>query len=68
MKVRFVKFSTATVIAKHKPVVVFPEKGNKGEVLVTPWFKLIVEKFLIKWWDNLSDLKSVKDQATIHRM
>jgi len=44
------------------------EQAERGDVLVTPWFKLIVERFLPKWWNNLSDLSSVKDTSTIHRM
>ena len=23
---------------------------------ITPWFKLIGENFLYKWWDNMNDL------------
>ncbi|KJE95091.1 isopentenyl pyrophosphate isomerase [Capsaspora owczarzaki ATCC 30864] len=35
---------------------------------VTPWFKLIVETFLYKWWDQLSTVASLSDPATIHRL
>ncbi|KAI0242002.1 Isopentenyl-diphosphate Delta-isomerase 1 [Lamellibrachia satsuma] len=42
--------------------------SQKNGTLITPWFRLIVETFLDKWWDNLRDLKSQKDHATIHRM
>eukprot|EP00030_Apusomonadida_sp_AF-17_P007487 a841524_153.p2 GENE.a841524_153~~a841524_153.p2 ORF type:complete len:249 (-),score=117.12 a841524_153:42-755(-) len=34
---------------------------------ITPWFKLIVESFLFKWWDNLSGLAAFRDSA-IHRL
>ena len=34
----------------------------------TPWFKLICETFLFKWWDNLAKLDSCKDEQTIHRL
>ncbi|KAJ2389901.1 isopentenyl-diphosphate delta-isomerase idi1 [Coemansia sp. RSA 2559] len=35
---------------------------------LTPWFSLIDERFLYKWWANLDNLDSLKDHATIHRM
>lgn len=38
------------------------EKGMK----VTPWFKLIAENFLMKYWDNLDNLKPLRDHKTIH--
>lgn len=43
------------------------EKNPNSSILLTPWFKLICEKFLFNWWSNLKDLKSVKDYKTIHR-
>ena len=30
-------------------------------VLVTPWFKLICDKFLFQWWNSLSNLSSYID-------
>ncbi|CAN3353351.1 isopentenyl-diphosphate delta-isomerase [Diutina catenulata] len=36
-------------------------------LVFTPWFKLICEKFLFKWWANLKDLDQFKDDS-IHRM
>lgn len=36
-------------------------------LLFTPWFKLICETLLFKWWNNLDNLDSFKDD-TIHRM
>ncbi|XP_075899275.1 isopentenyl-diphosphate Delta-isomerase 1 [Nelusetta ayraudi] len=44
------------------------EKGKRGELLVTPWFRLIAETFLFKWWDNLHNLKQFMDHHRIHRM
>lgn len=44
------------------------ERGEKGEIKVTPWFRLICNNFLFKWWDNLSSLGDMKDTATIHNM
>lgn len=45
------------------------EEGEKGNLLVTPWFRLIVNNFLWKWWDALlSDtLKEHEDFDTIHK-
>ena len=34
---------------------------SKQEVLITPWFKLICEKFLFQWWKHLSNLSSYID-------
>ncbi|XP_015278693.1 PREDICTED: isopentenyl-diphosphate Delta-isomerase 1 isoform X2 [Gekko japonicus] len=44
------------------------EKASRNEVKITPWFKLIAETFLFKWWDNLNHLKKFVDHAKIHRM
>lgn len=43
-------------------------QAGRGEIKVTPWFRLICDTFLFKWWDNLSDLKPCIDVETIHRM
>lgn len=34
---------------------------------ITPWFKLIAETFLFKWWDNLEQLEQFSD-SEIHRL
>lgn len=44
------------------------EKSKMNGVMITPWFRLIVDNFLWKWWDNLDSLKACKDTSTIHRM
>ena len=44
------------------------EDADEGRVKITPWFKLICDKFLFHWWDNLSDLSKCLDVKTIHRM
>ncbi|KAM9307678.1 isopentenyl-diphosphate Delta-isomerase 1-like [Gastrophryne carolinensis] len=44
------------------------EKAKRGEVKVTPWFQLITETFLYKWWDNLKNLKSFEDHDQIHHI
>ncbi|KAI8899245.1 NUDIX hydrolase domain-like protein [Globomyces pollinis-pini] len=37
-------------------------------IKITPWFRIIVENFLYKWWDRLDMLESMKDVNTIHRL
>ncbi|XP_017560535.1 isopentenyl-diphosphate Delta-isomerase 1 [Pygocentrus nattereri] len=44
------------------------EKAKRSEVLITPWFSLIADTFLFKWWDNLQNLKQFMDHDRIHRM
>ncbi|XP_006918902.2 isopentenyl-diphosphate Delta-isomerase 1 [Pteropus alecto] len=44
------------------------KQAASGEVQITPWFRLIAEAFLFKWWDNLSQLNQFVDHEKIHRM
>lgn len=44
------------------------EKSKTSGVLLTPWFKLICENFLFKWWSNLDKLDSLKDHKTIFKL
>lgn len=44
------------------------EDAEQEKVKITPWFKLICDKFLFDWWNNLSDLSQFIDVSTIHRM
>ncbi|ETE64025.1 Isopentenyl-diphosphate Delta-isomerase 1, partial [Ophiophagus hannah] len=44
------------------------EKASRNEIKITPWFRLIAETFLFKWWDNLNNLKRYIDHDKIHRM
>lgn len=37
------------------------ELFKKPELLFTPWFKLICESYLFKWWESLDDLDKFKD-------
>lgn len=43
-------------------------KAKRKELEITPWFGLIAETFLFKWWDNLQNLKQFMDHNNIHRM
>ena len=42
-------------------------EAETGSLQVTPWFKLIVEQFLYKWWDNLDSLEQFVD-GKIHSL
>lgn len=44
------------------------DNSKTNGTLITPWFRLIVDNFLPKWWNHLSDLRSCKDHETIHRL
>uniref|UniRef100_H3CTJ8 isopentenyl-diphosphate Delta-isomerase n=2 Tax=Tetraodon nigroviridis TaxID=99883 RepID=H3CTJ8_TETNG len=44
------------------------EKAKRHELKITPWFSLIADTFLFKWWDNLQNLKQFMDHHHIHRM
>ena len=44
------------------------EQGQRGQLKVTPWFQIICDKFLFKWWNSLDDLSSFMDADAIHRM
>jgi isopentenyl-diphosphate Delta-isomerase len=41
---------------------------ENGSVKITPWFKLIVENFLFKWWDSLDSLDEMREEDIIHRL
>ncbi|XP_060048367.1 isopentenyl-diphosphate Delta-isomerase 1 [Erinaceus europaeus] len=43
-------------------------KAATGKIKLTPWFKIITETFLFKWWDNLHNLDVFIDHEKIHRM
>nr|ATN97002.1 isopentenyl diphosphate isomerase [Cestrum nocturnum] len=47
-------------------------KADAGEegLKLSPWFRLIVDNFLFKWWDHLEkgSLKDVADMKTIHKL
>ncbi|KAL3186952.1 hypothetical protein MRX96_004758 [Rhipicephalus microplus] len=35
---------------------------------ITPWFKLVLDNFLFKWWESLDNLKKLEDHGTIHHL
>ncbi|URE45291.1 isopentenyl-diphosphate Delta-isomerase, partial [Musa troglodytarum] len=48
------------------------EKADAGEegVKLSPWFRLVVDNFLLKWWDCVESgtLPEVADMKTIHKL
>lgn len=45
------------------------ETGEDG-IKLSPWFKLVVDNFLLKWWDHVEKgtLHEVTDMKTIHKL
>ncbi|KAJ3371457.1 isopentenyl-diphosphate delta-isomerase idi1 [Kappamyces sp. JEL0680] len=54
-------------ISKEELVQLFAD-AESTELPITPWFRLIVENFLYKWWDNLDQLSAFKEENVIHRL
>lgn len=44
------------------------KKAACGEIKLTPWFQIIANTFLFKWWENLNHLDQFVDHNKIHRM
>ncbi|XP_074049321.1 isopentenyl-diphosphate Delta-isomerase 1 [Macrotis lagotis] len=44
------------------------KKAANDELKITPWFKIIAETFLFKWWDNLNHLNRFVEHDKIHRL
>nr|ALD84325.1 isopentenyl-diphosphate delta-isomerase [Morus alba]AOV62780.1 isopentenyl-diphosphate delta-isomerase [Morus alba] len=44
--------------------------AGEGGLKLSPWFRLVVDNFLFKWWDHLENgtLKEVIDMKTIHKL
>nr|AAF29973.1 isopentenyl pyrophosphate:dimethyllallyl pyrophosphate isomerase [Adonis aestivalis var. palaestina] len=47
-------------------------KADAGEegIKLSPWFRLVVDNFLFKWWDHVEEgkIKDVADMKTIHKL
>lgn len=47
-------------------------KADAGEegVKLSPWFRLVVDNFLMKWWDHVENgtLLEATDMKTIHKL
>lgn len=44
------------------------EMKTKENVTLTPWFDLILNSSLPKWWNSLESLKKFEDHGLIHKM
>ncbi|XP_031215269.1 isopentenyl-diphosphate delta-isomerase 2-like [Mastomys coucha] len=44
------------------------ERGAQGEVQVTPWLRIIVERFLYAWWPCLDEVTQFVELDKIHRV
>ncbi|KAJ3116065.1 isopentenyl-diphosphate delta-isomerase idi1 [Physocladia obscura] len=54
-------------VTKEELKELFATAESKG-ILLTPWFRLICESFLYKWWDNLDKLSQCAEPSIIHHM
>eukprot|EP01134_Creolimax_fragrantissima_P006016 CFRG6016T1 len=54
-------------VSKDELKDLFARAETDKSIKITPWFRLICETLLYKWWDNLACLQKVKDVDTIHR-
>lgn len=43
-------------------------RQQSAGVPLTPWFQLIVNTWLMRWWENLDRLHQFTDHDTIHRL
>lgn len=43
------------------------ESAKADGIKITPWFRLIVEKFLYTWWDQIDNLGPLRDDK-IHKL
>lgn len=62
-------------VSREELVALFKDAGiflldylETDKIKITPWFKLIVENFLFKWWDRLDNLAEMREEDIIHRL
>lgn len=60
----------ATKYLNQYQLKAFLEEGRRHEsgVLLTPWFKMICERFLFDWWSKLDKISEIKDHKNIHKL
>ena len=48
----------------------FLEEGECHEsgVQLTPWFKMICNRFVFDWWSKLDRISDIQDHSTIHKL
>ncbi|XP_043217819.1 isopentenyl-diphosphate Delta-isomerase 1-like isoform X1 [Amphibalanus amphitrite] len=54
-------------VARHE-LTGFLARLRADGVLPTPWFQLISDTWLMRWWENLDSLAQFEDHQTIHRL
>lgn len=42
------------------------EAADHDQIALTPWFRLIADKFLFDWWSNVDSIKNIQDHISIH--
>lgn len=44
--------------------------AKEDDIKISPWFRLVVDNFLFKWWDHMEQgtLLEVSDMKTIHKL
>lgn len=44
--------------------------AGEGGLKLSPWFRLVVDNFLFKWWDHVEEgtLALAADMKTIHKL
>ena len=55
----------AKYVSKAELQAMFESAEREG-TLLTPWFRLVVENFLYKWWDQLDSLPP--NDGLVHKM
>ena len=43
------------------------KQDKENDITLTPWFRLVTNSFLFKWWDSLQDLSVHKDNR-VHKL
>lgn len=53
---------------KREDISTFLKECDEKKIPITPWFRLITDKFLPLWWDNLDNIQNFQDHNTIHHL
>lgn len=54
-------------LSRNELIPFLDNEAKKG-YLVTPWFKLMLDKFFFTWWDNLDNLDKFCEPNKLHRL
>lgn len=48
------------------------KEQEEGKIMISPWFHMIANQFLFKWWENLDTVMKTEpseaDKTTIHHL